>query len=100
MDHLNNYHFEIIYKPGKLNVVADALSRQQQEDEQIKAIIEITDNWIQEIQEGVQLDKEAQKIIEELKTKPDMTNKFKMRNNNLYYEDRLFIPSNLRVKIL
>ena len=100
MDHLNNYHFEIIYKPGKLNVVADALSRQQQEDEQIKAIIEITDNWIQDIQEGIQLDKEAQKIIEELKTKPDMTNKFKIRNNNLYYEDRLFIPSNLRVKIL
>jgi len=100
MDHLNNYDFEIIYKPGKLNVVADALSRQQQEEQHLNAIIEITDDWIQKIQEEVQTDQEAQKIIDKINEEPGTANKWKIRNNKLYYEDRLFIPKNLRVKIL
>ena len=100
MDHLNNYDFEIIYKPGKLNVVANALSKQQQEEQHLNAIIEITDDWIQKIQEEVQTDQEAQKIIDKINSNPETANKWKIQNNNLYYEDQLFILKNLHIKIL
>ena len=41
------YDFEIIYKKGKLNVVADALSRKdEEEDAFLRAISIIQPNWI------------------------------------------------------
>ena len=46
------YDFEIIYKKGKLNVVADALSRKDEEVEAFLCVISIIQpDWITEARE-------------------------------------------------
>ena len=53
------YDFEIIYKKGKLNVVADALSRKNEEVEAfLCAISIIQSDWITEAREEWNNDKE------------------------------------------
>ena len=61
------YDFEIIYKKGKLNVVADALSRNDEEVESLLyAISIIHPNWITEARDEWKKDEEVWTLIQNL----------------------------------
>ena len=95
---LNDYHYEIRYHPGKVNVVADALSRKEhvqlycaqiQSDIQLRVFeaqhVSITEgNMYEEMSCGAEL---------QLEKKP---------NGLLYYLNRLWIPNrdNLRLFLM
>ena len=61
------YDFEIIYKKGKLNVVADALSRKNEEVEALLCAISIIQlDWITEARDEWKKDEEVWTLIQKL----------------------------------
>ena len=61
------YDFEIIYKKGKLNVVADALSRNKEEVEALLCAISIIQpDWITEARDEWKKDKDVWTLIQKL----------------------------------
>jgi hypothetical protein len=68
------YDFEIIYKKGKQNVVADALSRK---DEDVEALLcassTIQPDWINEARDEWKKDKEVWPLTQKLQKIPIQT---------------------------
>ena len=61
------YDFEIIYKKGNLNVVANALSRKNEEVEALLCAISIIQpNWITEARDEWKKDEEVWTLIQKL----------------------------------
>jgi hypothetical protein len=91
---LLGYDFDIVYKQGKLNKGADALSRMNEEAE-LKAITSYW-QWDQEQQwlDEVRSDEKLQKIIADLQQDPNCRPGFEHKQGVLIYEGRLVIASN------
>ena len=108
MEILAEFDMEIEYKPGKTNVVADTLSRPPKE--MLNNISQITSELLKEVKEAYQEDKDAKELlgylknpIKELKPKLNTKAKFyKVQDDLLYFQDRLYIPTDnkLKTKIL
>ena len=93
------YDFEMIYKKGKLNVVADALSRKNQEVEAlIYAISIIQLDWITKARDEWKKDEEVWTLIQKLQQDPSKSNTFSWKNDSLWYKDRLYICKNSQLK--
>ncbi|MCH79330.1 transposon Tf2-1 polyprotein [Trifolium medium] len=90
---LLGYDFEIVYKQGRLNKGADALSRIHEGGE-IKTMISQS-KWIQEEQVKVenQHDEKIQKIIVDLQQDPEAWPGYEYTHGVLMYEGRLVISS-------
>jgi hypothetical protein len=91
---LIGYDFDVVYKQGKLNRGADALSRISEEAE-IKAMTHYW-QWDQEQQwlDEVEHDEKLQKIIQDLQTDPSLRPGFEYRQGVLLYGGRLVLASN------
>ncbi|WVZ05472.1 hypothetical protein V8G54_018818 [Vigna mungo] len=87
---LLGYNFEIIYKPGKENQGADALSRSRDEGE-MKSMVSFP-VWLdwQELNAAVHVDDKLKKIIEEMKAGQVYVG-YEYKQGVLYYKDRLVI---------
>ena len=71
------YDCEIIYKKGKLNFVADALSRKDEEVEALLCAIYITQlDWITEARDEWKKDKEVWTLIQKLQQDPITSDTF------------------------
>ena len=67
------YDFEIIYKKGKLNVVAYALSRKDEEVEALRCAISIIQlDWITEEREEWKNDEEVWTLVQKLHQGPNL----------------------------
>ena len=88
---LLGYDYDISYKKGKDNMVADGLSRAMQEtDDTLSALSSSRPAWVQEIEESYYQDPLATTVIPELLIKPPTNNEFTfhegiLRKNGLIY---------------
>ena len=93
------YEFEIVYEKGKLNVVADALSRKDEEVEALLcAIYIIQPNWITEARDEWKKDEEVWTLSQNLKQDPSKYDTFSWKNDSLWYKDCLYLYNNSHLK--
>ena len=93
------YDFEIIYKKGKDNVVADALSRKDEDVEGMLCVISLPQfDWVDEAQIEWKQDQKACKIIQQLEDNPNSLGKFVWKNDLLWYQDCLYLCNSSRIK--
>ena len=94
-----DYDFEIIYKKGKKNVVADALSRKDEDVEVLLCTISIIQpDWINEAREEWKNDEEVWALIWKLQQDSSTSNTFSWKNDSLWYKDRLYLCKNSQLK--
>jgi hypothetical protein len=93
------YDFEIIYKKGKQNVVADALSRKDEDVEAFLCAISIIQpDWIIEARDEWKNDEKVWTLIERLQQDSGASDTFTWKNDSLWYKDRLYLCKNSQLK--
>ncbi|KAH9291972.1 hypothetical protein KI387_042837 [Taxus chinensis] len=93
------YDFEIIYKKGKENVVADALSRRDTSaDALLCGMSMLTADWVEEARLEWNQDKDTQSLIQNIKQGSMTSNKFEWKGNALWYKDRLYLSKDSKLK--
>lgn len=91
---LSEYNVKIVYKTGKAVLAADSLSRRP--DYEICNIDLVQDDLLNEIKNLYEEDKKTSLLIHQVNEKEYSTLKkgYKVNNNMLYMNDRLYIPKN------
>ena len=93
------YDFEIIYKKGKQNVVANALSRKDEDVEALLCTISIIQlDWINEAREEWKNEEEVRALIRNLQQDSSTSDTFSWQNDSLWYKDRLYLCKNSQLK--
>ena len=93
------YDFEIIYKKGKLNVVADALSRNNEEFEALLFSISIIQpDWITKARDEWKKDEEVWTLIQNLQQYLSTSDTCSWKNDSLWYKDHLYLCKNSQLK--
>ena len=93
------YEFEILYKKGKRNVVADALSRNNEEVEALICVISIIQpDWITEARDEWKKDKDVWTLIQKLQQDPSTSDTFSWKNDSLWYKYCLYLCRNSQLK--
>lgn len=85
---LLGFDFEIKYKPGKDNRVADALSRKLQ----FSALTVVHTNVWEGLDSEVAADQRLKGIVQDLLRNPGSHPEFRLKKGVLYYKDRLVLP--------
>jgi hypothetical protein len=93
------YDFEIVYKKGKQNVVAYALSRNDEDVEAFLCAISIIQpDWIIEVRDEWKNDEKVWTLIERLQQDSSASDTFTWKNDSLWYKDRLYLCKNSQLK--
>jgi transposase InsO family protein len=93
------YDFEIVYKKGKQNVVADALSRKDEDVEAFLCAISIIQpDWIIEARDEWKNDEKVWTLIQRLQQDSSASDTFTWKNDSLWYRDRLYLCKNSQLK--
>ncbi|XP_077219125.1 uncharacterized protein LOC143853291 [Tasmannia lanceolata] len=93
---LVGYNYKIIYKPGRENVVADALSRCT--DSKLFAFTMPYTNIIHNIQKEIVNDPHTQTLLAELQATPATNPHYTLKNGVLYYKNRVYLPPTSSLK--
>ena len=89
------YDFEIIYKKRNQNVVADALSRKDEDVESLLYSISILQpEWVTEARDEWKNDEEVWTLIRKLEQDPSASATFRWKNDSLWYKDLLYLCKN------
>ena len=88
------FYMEIIHKKGKENVVADTLSKKD-EDITSYSIVDAIREWLDEIRSEYAKDPETSTIINNSNRDP----KFEGKNNILWYKGRIYLNSNSKFNV-
>ncbi|KAL4569364.1 hypothetical protein LXL04_025000 [Taraxacum kok-saghyz] len=88
---LMRYTFELHYKPGKQNKVADALSRI--EPPTLLALSGPSATWLNELRSYLTTNSEGKRLAEQLEHQPTSLPNHSIQNGLLYISGRLFIPN-------
>ena len=93
MTRLMGLQFKIVYKKGKDNLAADALSRVAHLHT-LQAISMVRPNWLQEVLHSYATDPRAQKLLTQLAIhSPDMAG-YSLDNGIIRYKNKLWIAQN------
>lgn len=95
---LLGYSYEILYKPGTQNRVADALSRLHETSPQLMIITIPHWELVQKLQNSFSSDPDLQSLIQRVQNDPTAYPHFKVLNGILYFKDKLYIPSTSPLK--
>ncbi|GJX55739.1 retrotransposon-related protein [Tanacetum coccineum] len=91
LENWRGYDYEIIYKKGSQNIMADALSRTPLPSLQTMVIASISNDLLQRIQASWETGPSIQQIIKELETNGSSGSKFSWKNGQLRRNGRLVI---------
>jgi hypothetical protein len=97
---LLGYCYEIVYKPGSQNQVADALSRSPDSDAALFGITIPHFEFLDKFRAEVQLDSSYQELLTKIQHNPAEFSGYKAVNHLIFFNDRLFIPSSSSFKKL
>ncbi|KAK9175296.1 hypothetical protein WN944_027302 [Citrus x changshan-huyou] len=99
---LIGYDFEIIFRSGRENKAADALSRLQEstENAMVMAISLPIGVWVEQLKQEWQHDPEIQKLIQEIVTNSARHSKFTWEKHLLKYKGRLWVGKHSALKQL
>jgi hypothetical protein len=93
------YDFEIVYKKGKKNVVADALSRKDEDVETFLCAISIIQpDWIIEARDEWKNDEKVWTLIQRLQHDSSASDTFTWKTDSLWYKDHLYLCKNSQLK--
>jgi hypothetical protein len=93
------YDFEIVYKKGKQTVVADALSRKDEDVEALLCVILIIQlDWIIEAMGEWKNDENVWTRIQRLQQESSASDTFAWKNDSLWYKDCLYLCKNFQLK--
>ncbi|KAK2387384.1 hypothetical protein QL285_061173 [Trifolium repens] len=97
---LLGYSYEIVYKPGAQNRVADALSRVH--GTPLECMVITIPHWdfIQHLQHTFQADTSLQELLKKVETTPADFPGFKVTHGMLYFREKLYIPADSPIKEL
>ncbi|GJX04160.1 putative mitochondrial protein [Tanacetum coccineum] len=95
---LLGYDYEILYKKGSENIVADALSRSSLPSLQSMIVSEISNDLLQRIQASWVTDLSIQQIIQKVKDGGNVDSKFSWQDEQLRRHGRLVIGSNAQLR--
>ena len=99
MTKILGYDVEIIYKKGKKNVVADALSRKDEDVEAFLCVISIIQpDWIIEERDEWKNDEKVWTLIQSLQQDSSASDTFTWKNDSLWYKDHLYLCKNSQLK--
>lgn len=94
--------YEIQYKKGAENLVADALSRREEPGVEVTAISQVVPTWVQEVMESYQGDAIANQLIEAQLIKPGEASDYSYKDGLLKHKGRLYVGSGgqIRAKLI
>eukprot|EP00253_Pinus_taeda_P033714 PITA_33714 len=93
------YEFGIIYKKWKQNVVADALSKKDEDVEALLCAISIIQpDWINESREEWKNDEEVWALTRKLQQDSSTSDTYSWQNDSLWYKDRIYLCKNSQLK--
>lgn len=95
-------NYDIEYKKGTYNKVADALSRFNSEEVQCAALHTITPTWVQQMLQSYKTDSYLTKVLTSKSVDPTTYPNFQIANGLITFKNRLAIgaDANLRASIL
>jgi hypothetical protein len=92
------YDYEIIYKKGKDNVVADALSRKYEDEGSLFSLSFIVPDWLQAVHQEWLQDPKSSHLIQQLKNKAPAPPGYSWLQDELRYKGRLYLSKQSKLK--
>jgi hypothetical protein len=90
---LQGFSFDIFYKPGKSNLVADALSRKDASSEPaLLSLSSAVPSLIARLQHYYTTNPEGQQLIHKISTEENTSPHYNIKDQLLYFKNRLFVP--------
>ena len=83
--------YEICYKKGRENVVADALSRKGREEAECTVTTTVIPEWMKEVMESYQGDDWAQDLIRGILASPGQSSNYSYQSGILRYKGRVVV---------
>jgi hypothetical protein len=90
---LMGFQYQIVYKKGSENRVADALSRRPHSELQAMAISASQPLWLLTIVDAYQQDPIAQELLQKLSVAPETDNSFSLLNGVIRKNGKIWIPA-------
>jgi hypothetical protein len=95
---LFGYDYEIIYKKGKDNVVADALSRKYEDEGSLFSLSFIVPDWLQAVHQEWLQDPKSSHLIQQLQNKAQAPRGYSWLQDELRYKGRLYLSKESKLK--
>jgi hypothetical protein len=95
---LFGYDYEIIYKKGKENVVADALSHKYEYEGSLFSLSFIVPDWLQAILQEWLQDPKSLQLIQQLQSSAPAPPRYSWLHDELRYKGRMYLSKQSKLK--
>jgi hypothetical protein len=95
---LVGYGYEIIYKKGKDNVVADDLSRKYEDEGSLFYLSFIVSDWLQDVRQESLQDPKILCLIQKLQDNSPVSTRYSWHNDELCYKGHMYLSKQSQLK--